>query len=101
MCGIWDWRSTIVKGPNSSQDPKHTLFSCKNAYIAIYILFSDIKRPLFVRLRGGGTHIGHLSACLSSAFLRGLPNDDICPQTPYKTYNNRNPLLHIAATTNQ
>ena len=53
MCGIWDWQSTIVGDLNDSQDPKHTLFCRKNAFVAIYALFSDNKCPLFTRLGGG------------------------------------------------
>ena len=51
MCGIWDWQSTIVKDLNDSQDPKHTLICRKNAFVAIYALFSDNKCPLFTRLK--------------------------------------------------
>ena len=39
MCGIWDWQSTIVKDLNDSQDPKHTLFCRKNAFVSIYAFF--------------------------------------------------------------
>ena len=66
MCGIWDWQSTIVEDLNDSQDPKHTLFSRENAFVAIYALFSDIKCPLFTRLGGG-------SLFLPFFLLRGFP----------------------------
>ena len=55
MCVIWDWQSTIVKDLNDSQDPKHTLICRKNAFVAIYALFSDNKCPLFYLFRGGGS----------------------------------------------
>ena len=54
MCGIWDWQSTIVKDLNDSQDPKHTLICRESAFVAIYVLFSDNKCPLFTCLWGGG-----------------------------------------------
>ena len=53
MCGIWDWQSTIVKDLNDSQDPKHTLICRKNAFVAIFALFSDNKCALFARMGGG------------------------------------------------
>ena len=30
----------IILDLNNGQDPKHTLFRCKNAFVAIYALFS-------------------------------------------------------------
>ena len=62
MCGIWDWQSTIVKDLNDSQDPKHTLICRENAFVAIYMLFSGNKCPLFTRLGGGGRPKRTLSA---------------------------------------
>ena len=59
MCGIWDWRSTIINDDNHGQDPKHTLFCRENAFVAIYALFSDNKCPLFTRLGGGVAQSGH------------------------------------------
>ena len=79
MCGIWDWQSTIVKDLNDSQDPKHTLFCRKNAFVAIYALFSDNKCPLFTRLGGGWVaqsrhcllfyRFSYMMASLSADFL--------------------------------
>ena len=45
MCGIWDWQSTIVEDLNDSQDLRYMLFCRKNAFVAIYALFSDNKCP--------------------------------------------------------
>ena len=52
MCGVWDWRSTIVEDLNNSQDPKHMLFCCEKAFVAIYPLFSDNECPPFAYLGG-------------------------------------------------
>ena len=55
MYRIWVWQSTILKDLDDSQDPKHTLFCCENAFVAIFALFSDNKCVLFLCLgRGGG-----------------------------------------------
>ena len=69
MCGIWDWQSTIVMDLNDCQDPKHTLFCCENAFVAIYALFSDNKCLLFTRLGGGVAQSGHCLCSVSLMFL--------------------------------
>ena len=53
MCRICDWQSTIVKDLNDSQDPKHTLYCRKNAFVAIYTLFQTTNVP-FLPVQGGG-----------------------------------------------
>ena len=63
MCRIWDWQSTIVKDLNDSQDPKHTLFWRKNAFVAICALFSDNKCALFARLGGWGVGVAERAQC--------------------------------------
>ena len=72
MCGIWDWQSTIVKDLNNSQDPKHTLFCRKNAFVAIYAFFSDSKCLLFTHL-GGGRPKRKLSALFAFFLVWWLP----------------------------
>ena len=73
MCGIWDWQSTIVEDLNDSQDPKHTLFCHKNAFVAIYALFSDNKCPLFTRLGGGGSLKGDNVTFFTVFLIAKLP----------------------------
>ena len=57
---------TIVKDLNDSQDPKHTLYCRKIAFVAIYANFQT-KCPLFTRLGGSpkGDNI--------TFFIAGLP----------------------------
>merc|ERR1719342_173744 len=73
ICGIWDWQSTIVEDLNDSQDPKHTLFCRKNAFVAIYALFSDNKCPLFTRLGGGAAEREHCPLFFPFFLYRGSP----------------------------
>ena len=57
MCGIWDLQSTIVKDLNDSQDPKHTLFCRKIAFVVIYSLLGVIfigPRCLWGPIYGSG-----------------------------------------------
>ena len=39
--GILELDSTIAKDLNDSEDPKHTLYCRKIAFVAIYALFGD------------------------------------------------------------
>ena len=73
MCGIWDGQSTKVEDLNDSQDPKHTLFCRKNAFVAIYAFFSDNKCPLFTRLGGGFTEMGQCHLFFTVFLLYGFP----------------------------
>ena len=68
MYRIWVWQSTILK--DDSQDPKHTLFCCENAFVAIFALFSDNKCVLFLCLGRGGGGLAEKARC--DPFLAGF-----------------------------
>ena len=72
MCGIWDWQSTIVKDLNDSQDPKHTLFCGKNAFVAIYALFQTTNVP-FLPVQGGVTERGQCHFFYRFFLYQGSP----------------------------
>ena len=60
-----------MKDLNDSQDPKHTLFCRKNAFVAIYALFQT-KDVAFLRLGGGVAERGQCHRFLPF-FIAGLP----------------------------
>ena len=66
----------IVKDLNDSQDPKHMLFCRKNAFVAIYAFFSDIKCALFARWEEGSPK-GHNVTFYYYFFISGLPLGEI------------------------
>ena len=62
----------IILDLNDGQDPKHTLFCRKNAFVAIYAFYQTTDDPFFTSLGGGSPKMENVTF-FTVFFTWGLP----------------------------